>query len=545
MGTEYKRLQQRGRNETDLLAEDEVPLAGEIIVASDTGKTWPGDGVTPLTALPFYALVVPSTGQLSDELRDVLASNLADPETPEGSAIAGIATGISFDQANSLYRPPTGPPIPSVDPATSLPPDAVLKALDQRAAVVDGQRTFTSQDGLRSSTWFGLGAGKGSARMPFYMNSLLNAAQMLDTLAAPGADDYVGVQMNVKMEGDYRLRTRALTGSIAAGSTTVELTAGTFSAPIIPGYMLAIPGAGPSGGTLRARINSITDTTHAVVSAPASTAVAGSTITASLAADPTFLFGKDEFFTTGTAQDDLKGIQYVFGSITELHIAPPNLSLLTVIADSTEIGLEASAGGSVDTIIGHRVKGITNSSSVTPAHAYGLYVEPNTASKSPDAWSAYVNGKTKIGAMTLIVGSAASDPVLRLQAPLNPTTRLFEVYDVTGTNRLMYVGSGGAVASAQDVAAREGLGTSTIIGSMSGGFAGIRMGPNGVEIAQTSPGVARVQQGKAFGLPAVTTAARASAVNAGAGAMTFDTTIGKLIYSDGTAWRDVATGTTV
>ena len=53
-----------------------------------------------------------------------------------------------------------------------------------------------------------------------------------------------------------------------------------------------------------------------------------------------------------------------------------------------------------------------------------------------------------------------------------------------------------------------------------------------------------VRAGTAVQTGAVATGSRPSASTAGAGAMVFDTTLNKPIWSDGTNWRD-ATGTTV
>lgn len=124
MATDYKRMQQRGRTEADLLTEDEVPLAGELIVAADTGKTWPGDGVSTLTALPYYATVDAATGQLPDDVRATLADNFADPSTPEGAALAqligsGGTAPLVYDPSTGLYTVPASSAL-SYDSASGL-----------------------------------------------------------------------------------------------------------------------------------------------------------------------------------------------------------------------------------------------------------------------------------------------------------------------------------------------------------------------------------------------------------------------------------------
>jgi hypothetical protein len=117
---------------------------------------------------------------------------------------------------------------------------------------------------------------------------------------------------------------------------------------------------------------------------------------------------------------------------------------------------------------------------------------------------------------------------------------------VTGTNRVFHIGANGAIGSNSFLTAMEGLSAQTMIGSVTGGFAGIRFGSSGVEIAQIATGVAAVRSaGKAFGLPSVTTGNRASAATVGAGGVCPDSTLNKIIYSDGTNWKDLATGATV
>lgn len=119
MATDYKHLQQRGRSEADLLAEDEVPLERELVVAADTGRTWVGDGISPLSALPVFVLMDAATEQLPDEVRATIAANLADPSTPEGAALAeaiaasgggggGGSSPLTYDATTGLYTVPDG-----------------------------------------------------------------------------------------------------------------------------------------------------------------------------------------------------------------------------------------------------------------------------------------------------------------------------------------------------------------------------------------------------------------------------------------------------
>jgi hypothetical protein len=418
------------------------------------------------------------------------------------------------------------------------------------AQSVNAQTTFTSQQGLRSSTWFGLGAGVGSARNPFYLNTIVDGASILDTLAAGGGDDYVGVQMNVKFSGGFAARKTTVTGSISASSTTLTLTSGTFTSPIIVGYTVYIPGAGVGGGLpLKAKIASITDSTHAVLTTAASTTVTGVSIICTLAADHNFLFAANDFFTTGTAAGDLSGIDNVYGRLMELHIYTPDVTLGTVKATSSEMAIEASAtGATIGTAMGHHVKAIVNRSGATITNAYGLYVEAAGAGTATNSYALYVadGGKTRIGGATVIHGYDAADVSLVLQTPLGAGSgaKAFEIRDITLTNRTFSIATNGAMGSSSFVTAFEGLSSSVMIGSVTGGFAGVRFGSAGVEFRQHTTGGMQVYNGKTFVVPAITTATRLSAANATAGGLYWDTTLGKLVVSDGTNWKDMA-GTTV
>lgn len=73
---------------------------------------------------------------------------------------------------------------------------------------------------------------------------------------------------------------------------------------------------------------------------------------------------------------------------------------------------------------------------------------------------------------------------------------------------------------------------------------GFRFGPGGStapDVRVTRPGadVLAMGAGDAFRLGTTTTAARPSAATAGAGAMMFDTDLGKIIVSNGSAWQTV------
>lgn len=59
MVIEYSRMQQRGGTESEILASAEIPLIREVIVATDTGRQWIGDGLRTCAALPSFIPVGP------------------------------------------------------------------------------------------------------------------------------------------------------------------------------------------------------------------------------------------------------------------------------------------------------------------------------------------------------------------------------------------------------------------------------------------------------------------------------------------------------
>ena len=130
--TDYRRMQQRGATEAEILSSGDVPLEREIVVASDTGAFWIADGVHAAADLPkqgpvqqtstagMLALptgdVVPTvnrqTGQLADVVRAAIANAVRDPNTPEGAAVAAVAQGgstaLEYDASSGLYTVPDG-----------------------------------------------------------------------------------------------------------------------------------------------------------------------------------------------------------------------------------------------------------------------------------------------------------------------------------------------------------------------------------------------------------------------------------------------------
>jgi hypothetical protein len=425
---------------------------------------------TSVTATALNATYVPKWKATTAYLA---GDKVLSPSGDVVSAKVDFTSGASYSAANWDYSP------------TYVPADT-----DQNIA---GSKTFTSLKGLRSTTFFGLGAGVGSDRMPFYQNSLIDGSALSNTLAAGGGDDYVGHQVNITFKGGFAALKTSLTASMTSGSAILTATAGTFTDPVKAGYTVVVPGAGAAGGTLKAKINSITDSTHAVLSVAASTTVTGAAVIATLAADHNFLFGANDFFVTGSSAGDLAGIDNLFGRLMEVHLQTPGATLGTIKATSSEAAIEASANGStIGTVIGHHVKAVANKSTSTIANAYGMFIEGAAPANTTTAYALYIDGggKTKFTGPTTLAGTAAADTPLTLQAPLNPTGQLLQGYDVTLTNRVFHIATNGAISSNSFLTAMEGLGGQVTIGSVTGGFAGIRMGSGtDAELRRTASGI--------------------------------------------------------
>lgn len=348
---------------------------------------------------------------------------------------------------------------------------------------IRGAKTFNSSKGLRTTTWFGIGAGVGSARNPFYMNTIVDGSAISNTLAAGGGDDYVGVQMNIKFQGGFQSLKTMLTGGITSGSNILTLTSGTFTSPVDVGFTVNIPGAGPGGGQpLKTKIVSITDTTHAVLAASASVTVSGASITATLAADASFLFAANDFFTTGTAVNDLSGIDNLYGRLTEMHLYTPGSVLSSMLGFQTQANVEASATGStIGSIYSIKAYQPTNAAGAVITNAYGLYSSGTPTPGATNSWGLYVDGggKTKLTGPTTLTGMNAADVPLVVQQPLGHTGEAIQLWDFTFVNKRFHVTNGGAVGSSSFMTSFEGLSQSTAIGSMTNGKSGIHFGNGG------------------------------------------------------------------
>jgi hypothetical protein len=330
----------------------------------------------------------------------------------------------------------------------------------------------------------------------------------------------------------------------------LTLSSGTFSAPVIVGYTAYVPGAGVGGGLpVKSKITSITDTTHAVLAANASTTVSNVQVVLTLAADHNYAFMANDFYTTGTAAGSLSGIDNVFGRLTELHLYTPNSVINAMKATSSELDIEASAAGStITSAVAHEISAIRNDSTATIQNAYGLLIHGAPPANAANAYALYIDGggKAKITGPTTLAGTAAADTPLTLQAPLAPTGRLLQGYDVTMTNRVFHIDTNGAIGSNSFLTAFEGLGAQVTFGQMPGGFAGVQFGATAgtpiylKKVSNNVIGLDSTTQGIATG--AGTTAQRPA--NPVAGTLFVDLTLNKQIHHNGTGWFD-AMGTAV
>lgn len=257
-----------------------------------------------------------------------------------------------------------------------------------------GAKTFTSLKGLRSTTWFGLGGGVGSARNPFYQNSYIDGSTMNTTLEAGAGDDMVGHQINVKFQGGFASHWIQPAGGMTSGSAAVTLTTGTIGSAVV-GWWVLVLGAGASGGNLKARIATITDSTHFTLTTAAGTTVSGAAVRLSLAPDPTFLFGANDFFTTGTATNDISGITDLWGRLAEVHVYTPNASLVNVyglVGQTNNDAAGVNISGWQASV--YATAPAKTGAGGTTANAAALYVSAPAAGVATSQYAIYQSGTT-------------------------------------------------------------------------------------------------------------------------------------------------------
>lgn len=115
------------------------------------------------------------------------------------------------------------------------------------------------------------------------------------------------------------------------------------------------------------------------------------------ATDAPFLWGADDFITSGSAANDLKGITDFWGRETEIHLASPGAALNTFKALHTETAIESTAVGThVGIAIGHHITNqvINGSPAGTTVDTWhGLLIDPPT--QATDNYAIFTGGQTK------------------------------------------------------------------------------------------------------------------------------------------------------
>ncbi len=433
---------------------------------------------------------------------------------------------------------------------TLVPPAATWSGLVARPNLeeVSGEWRFddplkvTNPDtGLRVSTFFGLQAGVGEAVTPFWQNSLIDGSTIDPAKITTAHSEYVAHAVMATFKGGFSNLHPTRVGSVSSGSTALTV-ASDYPAWVVPGCFVHIPGAGSGGSLLRTRITAISGTS-VTLSDAASTTVSGVSVMASSVQNPTFLFGTNNFFQTGGAAGDLDTIKNVYGTLMEVHLYTPSVSLDVFKAAQSEAQLEASSSGTVGIVQAHHIRGVLNHGTATITNAYGLYIDKTAPANTTNAWSFYVaGGRSRLIGRTTVAAEAATDVALTVQAALSQSAAVFQVLDVTGGNRVAAIRPSGAFSSSSYLTAFEGVAGHTAIGSQLG-YPGIGFGlSNDVRWGMTSAGVTRFITGKSAAVPNSATADRVTAANAGVGGMYWDTTDGKLKVSDGTNWYPITVG---
>jgi hypothetical protein len=393
-----------------------------------------------------------------------------------------------------------------------------------------GGNTFNSlSNPLRSTTYFGLGAGIGSAINPFFMNTIINGSTSAG-LGTPGSD-YVAAQTDVMFKGGFSNLIYTATGNMTGSAVT--LTSGTFPASLAAGWYVFIPGAGASGTTLKTSVASITDNQHITTANSASIAVTGQTITVSLVADPTFLFGRDNYVQTGNTTGDLSGITDYYGGIDEAHMLTPGAALTNIKGLQVQADLGPTAtGATVTNIFALVAMQPQNPAGATITNAYGLYASGTPTPGATNSWGLYVDngGKSKLTGATTITAPNASDIPLLIVGPLGANSQLLQIQDITQTNTRFHVSNSGTVGAQQGFVAYEGLAAQTSIGYSGTGQASVTFGTAGdTRIYRPSAGIAAVGGGLQIGTPASITAS-GSRLFSGSGAPNIAASIAGDIY---------------
>lgn len=126
-----------------------------------------------------------------------------------------------------------------------------------------------------------------------------------------------------------------------------------------------------------------------------------------------FVFGANDFITTGSTAGDLTGIFSIYGRLSEVHIYSPGRSLTQVIALQAEAHVEASARATnVTSLMGLQVKAPRNEGGGVVTTAYGIKVESPTTGATNYAINvsgsaeSYFGGKIRSTALEVQTGAA-------------------------------------------------------------------------------------------------------------------------------------------
>jgi hypothetical protein len=209
--------------------------------------------------------------------------------------------------------------------------------------------------------------------------------------------------------------------------------------------------------------------------------VSGRTITTSLVADPTFLFGRDNYVLTGKASGDISGITNFIGAIDEAHLRTPNATLTSVTGLQTHADIDATAtGATVTSIFSLAAMSPANTAGATVTKAYGIYSEGIPTPGATNYWGLYVDhgGPTFLSGQTTINPNSDTVGLIVKQFPAQAAR--MQVWQNAFAGSLAHVDSNGAFASNSFITAFEGVSAQSQIGFTGpSGQAGLKLGSAG------------------------------------------------------------------
>jgi hypothetical protein len=98
MTTQYARVQNNGGTEASLLTGNQIPLARELVVATDTGRIWVGDGQRTLKALPSItpgSSAAPNTAIIDD-------ANVSESTVYSSAEVVSLIRGLQSSGSSTL-----------------------------------------------------------------------------------------------------------------------------------------------------------------------------------------------------------------------------------------------------------------------------------------------------------------------------------------------------------------------------------------------------------------------------------------------------------